>query len=345
MRWLICILLALCSLAAQDRKTYVITASRSGVIELLDPATLDTVARIPLNLPPNTVGINGIYASADGSKLYLEGPTPSDPHACCVLSALDLATLQLSQAASIPGTSSRAAFIFSNGLVYPAATLLPQGFTSHTRQYLSPDQRSLFAVKSFPTPAVEAVDLLRGTVRELVPPGLTEDLSGTATAGAWSGDRFYFYVSDRHASGWLWSVSPDARQLTAAIKLAPFNEQPGCRERFPIETSFTAASGNFFLYETFGWKGDRRAQCESEVPGGVWMVDAATGQLTNHIAPGCHFRRVLSDRSGSMLYGLTADTTPQLVRIDAQTGQLLNVRNVDPDAWFLSVAALQPSQF
>jgi hypothetical protein len=67
------VLLACSVVHAQDLKTYLLAARRSGAVEIIDPASLSTISRIPFDLPPKSVGLNGVSASADGATLYPRG--------------------------------------------------------------------------------------------------------------------------------------------------------------------------------------------------------------------------------------------------------------------------------
>ena len=69
-------LLACSTLVAQDSRNMILAAGRSGVVELINPSTLETVGRIHLDVGPRSAGLNGVSASADGSILYVEGPIP-----------------------------------------------------------------------------------------------------------------------------------------------------------------------------------------------------------------------------------------------------------------------------
>jgi hypothetical protein len=107
-----------------------------------------------------------------------------------------------------------------------------------------------------------------------------------------------------------------------------------------------ASAGNLFIYEQFGFKVDSRKQCAGPVPGGAWVVDPGTGQLTRQIAPNLHFSALVSDRMGLELYGLSAEgqnweLPAELVRIDASDGRILQSRHLDPGFWRIAVAPLR----
>jgi len=322
----------------------ILAASRSGVVELINPSTLETVGRIHLDLGPRSAGLNGVSASADGSVLYVEGPIPTEPQGCCVLYSIELATLQMKLAASIPGSRSRNSFVVSDGLVYLATALTHSEIANNMRNdrlHLSPDGRWLFGVKSFRGPALDVYDVARGqVVRQLTPEGLEGDWWPT---GTWSGDRFYLYATNGKGSGRLWTVSTETTQLGAGAAVAPFGRLSGWDQS---SKAIAVSAGNLFIYEEFGFKGDRRNECTSRVPGGAWVVDPATGQLRRQIAPDLHFSALISDRAGSELYGLSAEgpnweLPARLVRIDPSDGRILQSRHLDPGFWRVAIAPLR----
>lgn len=334
-------LLVCSTLAAQDSRNIILASSRSGVVELINPSTLETVGRIHFDFGPGSAGLNGVSASADGSLLYIEGPLSTDPHGCCSLYSIDLATLQMKVAASVPGSRSRNSFVVSDGLVYLTAALSPGVIAdsmSNDRLHLSPDGRWLFGVKSFRGPALDVFDLAGGPVlRQLIPAGLQGDWR---PSGIWSGDRFYLYAADYTGLGRLWTVSPETTQLGAGATVAAFGQLAGCSAH--ASRAIAAAVGNLFVYEEFGFKADRRNQCNGTVPGGAWAVDPVTGQLTRQIAPDLHFSILVPDRTGSELYGLAAEGSEwELVRIDPRNGRILQSRHLGPGFWRMTVAPLR----
>ena len=338
-------LLACSTLAAQDSRNMILAASRSGVVELINPSTLETVGRIHLDLGPQSAGLNGVSASADGALLYVEGPIPTEPHGCCALYSIELATLQMKVAASVPGSRSRNSFVVSEGLVYGAASLTPNGIPkdmSNDRLHLSPGGRWLFGVRSFRGPALDVYDVGRGqVVRQLSPEGLEGDWWPT---GIWSGEQFYLYAANGQGSGRLWSVLPETPQLGAGATVAPLGRLSGCSDQ--SSKALAAAAGKLFIYEAFGFKVDRRNQCAGRVPGGAWEVEPATGQLIRQIAPGLHFSALFADQAGSELYGLSAESPnwelpARLVRIDPSDGRILQSRYLDPGFWRVAIAPLR----
>jgi hypothetical protein len=337
-------LLACSTLVAQDSRNMILAASRSGVVELINPLTLETVGRIHFDLGRGSAGLNGVSASADGSLLYVEAPIQNQPHACCWLYSIELSTLRIKVAASIPGSRSRNAFVFSDGLVYPATALRHNGITNEIsdRLHLSPDGRWLFGVKSFRGPALDVYNVVSGqVVRQLIPPGLGGDWWPT---GTWSGDRFYLYAANGTGSGRLWTVSPETTQLGAGVAIEAFGRLSACTNETLREVVVSGA--DLFVYEEFGFKVDRRNECAGEVPGGVWVVDPATGKLIRQIAPNLHFSALVAGPAGSNLYGLSAEgrnweLPAELVRIDTQDGRIIRSRHLDPGFWRMAMAPLR----
>lgn len=187
-RLLIAAVLLACSVvSAQDTKQFVLATNRAGVVELLDPVSLQTVSRIHSDFPPNSVGLNGASANADGSMIYVEGPMVDNPNGCCSLYSIDLATLRMDQAASIAGRGS--------GI---------EGM-SNDRLHVSPDGHWLFGVRNFRGPALDMYDLVQGNiVRQLVPTGLEVIgllvVLGLTTTSISMHQRT---TARRHACGWF----------------------------------------------------------------------------------------------------------------------------------------------
>jgi hypothetical protein len=342
------VLLACSGLQAQQMKTFVVAQRREGVIEFIDPVTLATVSRIHFDVR-STSGLNGVAASRDGARLYVEGPITGheSPGGCCYLYSIDLAALQAKKVAGIGGTHSQAAFVVSNGIVYQMSEIFARGGSEGTGggvAFLDPTGHYLFRVRSSHGPALDVYDLAQGTgVRRLAPTGLDGQWF---TSGAWSGNRFFLYATrDDGSAARLWTVSATAAELGPGVAVKPFGQIPGCSKVRLKE--ITAAGGNLFVYERFGTKLDRREFCGSKIPGGAWVVDPDTGQLLHHYAPELHFAALIADRTEPVLYGLAAEGSTtwkapvKLVRTDARSGRVLQSRYLDVDYWWITVAPLQ----
>jgi len=333
-RLLIATILLACSAAsAQDTRQYVLAANRAGVVELLDPISLQTLSRIHVDLAPNSVGLNGVSAGADGSMIYVEGPTSENPNGCCSLYSIDLATLRMNQVAAIAGRDS--------GIRKDSGI---KGM-SDDRLHVSPDGQWVFGVRNFRGPALDVYDLVQGTmVRQLTPAGLEDDWFAD---GAWSGDHFYFYASKHDgSSAHLWIVLPSMTDLGDGVAVDPVAHVPGCpTHSFALEEIATTGN-NFFVYEAFGFIGDRRNECPNLIPGGAWLIDSSNGHSLHHVAPDLHFSILIPDREEPVLYGLSNggpnwEFPVKLVRIDARDGQILQTRTLETDRWNISIAPLR----
>jgi len=320
----------------QDAKTMILAASRAGVVELIDPATLETVGRIHFDLPRSSAGLNGVSASADGSTFYVEGPDASLHGGCCELYSVDLATMRTAVAASFSGTRSRNAFVTSGSITYAGTDIESSG----DRWHLSPDRRWLFGVRNFRGPVLDVYDAAeRRIVRQLVPEG--QNGAGWAT-GAWAGKNFYFFVGDNTGPGRLWTVSQEASKLDAGVPVEVFGGLAGCRQ--PASVDIVSVGARVFLYETFGHKLDRSDECGS-VPGGAWLIDPAAGNLSHQIAPDLHFFTLQPNPEGTALYGLAPgdsswSTPVPLVRINVAEGRISHSRRLDAGVWHIALAPL-----
>jgi hypothetical protein len=346
-----CLLLVCSCLHAQDLKKYLLVERRGGVIEIVDPATLDSVSQLRFDVR-NTTGLNGIAASPDGSMLYVEGPI-TDPAAgsgnCCFLYSVDLETLHAQKAAGIWGTSSRAAFVPFGGSLFKMADLSSES-RLHARDmgrlYLDASHHFLFGVRSFPGPSLDIYDLHNGSIlRSLTPDGWGDHWFAS---GAWSGDQFYLYAAGTdELGGHLWAVSPETTQLGPGVAVAESGQMRGCSTSVRLE-EMVAAGDHLFIYEMFGSKLDRRDRCGSDISGGVWLLDPQTGKLLRHDAPNLHFTRLIPDQTEPTLYGVAAEghsggpeAPVQLVRIDTRDGHVLASRQLDVDYWWLAEASLR----
>jgi hypothetical protein len=343
------LIFACCCLQAQKMKTYLVAQRRAGVIEFMDPATLATVGQIHFDVGQDTVGLNGVSASSDGTRLYVNAPMPESPRGCCTVYSIDLGTLQAKRVGDW-GSQAWAAYFNLNGIAYKEGEIFPRGGPEGGGvEVLDPTSHYLAQVRSFngSLRGLDIYDLAQGTVAHAS--GSTGLNSDWFTSGVWSGDRFFLYGSrfDGTASR-LWTVSPAVPQIGPGVDVKTFGQVPGC----PVEKTaqlekITAAGGNLFVFEEFGGKADRRQRCGSGVPGGAWVVDPDTGQLLHHDAPELQFTQLIADRTEPVFYGLSAEgsssakATVTLVRMDARNGSILESRNLDADWWWIAVAPLQ----
>ncbi len=293
---------------AQATREVILAARRTPVAELIDASTLDTIARLHFDFP-----VEKLKPSADVSELFIDGYKQGD--GCCRHYVLDLASMKLSE---------------RNIRNYPVV-YLP-----------SPDGCWRFDLRSFPGPSLTTVNLDTKETLELRPAGLpAEDSRGNwAATGTWAGDRFYFYVARPDDPGFLWTVLPGDRQLGEAVTVEPFGEMPACG--LPVTKSLVASGTSLFLYEPFGGKSDRTQGCRSQLPGGAWRLDPATGRLTGYLAPEFRFSSLLSNGAGSALYGVDPGGPNwggpvRLASLDARDGTTLKTRSFDPGVLQIAV--------
>ena len=326
-------------------KEYILAVGRTGLIEFVDPSTLTTVSSIDTNAAATSTGLNGVFANPDGRTIYIEGPIgPSSQGAnnCCWLYSIDIPTLQTRVVASIWGTKSRGRFISAGpSLMQPVSDAAMNAIDkfSSDRWQASADGRWWFGLRN--GPALDLYDANRGEIiRSFAASGLDDSWFAS---GVWLGNQFYIYAS-HNGSGRLWHLSPESIQLDEGIALPEVAQVPDCQTE--ALTNITTVGGRLVLYEIFGSKIDRRSRCDG-VPGGAWVIDPDTSRIVLQIAPHLHFWELVPSRTGSELYGITASVMPgtqspaELVRVDARSGNVLQVRPLESDYWWLGAAALQ----
>ena len=290
---------------AQDTREVILAARRTPVVEVIDASTLDSIARLHFDFR-----VERVRPSADGRELAIDGYKQDG--GCCRHYVLDLASMKLSE---------------RNIRDYPIV-YLP-----------SPDGHWRFDLRSFRGPSLTTVNLDTKETLELHPAGLPpENPRGNwAATGTWAGHRFYFYVARPDHPGFLWTVLPGDRKLGEAVAVEPFGEMPDCRQMKEL----VAAGTRLFVYGLFGDKGDTLA-CHTQLPGGAWRLDPATGRLTGYLAPEFRFFSLLSNQSGSALYGIDPGSPNwsgpvRLVSLDARDGTTLKTRSFDPGVLQIAV--------
>ncbi len=339
------ILFAASVLLARTPREVIVTAGRAGIIEIFEPSTLETLARIHFKFSDGNVGLGRVSVSMDGAKLYVDGPIPTAPRGCCVLYSVDLKSLHISIVASVFGSASRRQFVFCDSLVFPVSSIFSGASIkgmNDSLMHLSPDGHWIFGVRSYPTPALEVFDRIRGAfVREITP---ATSASEGGVSGAWDGARFYLYARSKSGPSRIFNVLPQTGQLGAGVALEQLDEIPGCASN--SDKDIVAAGKKVFLYERFGFIGDRRIICNAPVPGGAWMVDPKTGRAEKHVASDAHFSTLLADRRRSFLYGWASegrygDGPARLLRIDARNGRVVNSRVVESGSLRMAIAPVR----
>jgi hypothetical protein len=199
----------------------------------------------------------------------------------------------------------------------------------------SSDGRLLFGVSNFPTPRLDIFDFDR---RELVQ--RFDFPQSLAVLGAWVSNTYYLN-GYRNGAGELWRVKANNSALEGPVKVDFPDVAPGCNSQVQ---EMLGTGTRLFLYELFGAKGDRREGCEREIPGGLLSVDPQTGRILAHLAPDFHFASLISSPDGKELYGIDVRdpswSSVGLVRLSATTGEVLAMRDLPPDVWFINLATI-----
>lgn len=321
---------------ARGSTDYIIAVRRTGIIEFIEPATLRTVGTITVNIPSTSAGLNGIFANPDGHTIYIEGPIGTNSvsaNGCCWLYSIDLATLETKMAAGIWGTRSRGDFVSTGPTLMQPVSATAASVTERygvDRWQSSPDGRWWFSLSH--GPAVDLYDVARGEITRSLATGLNESWW---SRGTWLGNRFYVYAT-HHGSGRLWILSPESTQLGDGIPVQEPGQVPGCSDE--ALTDINAIGDRLLVFEIFGSKIDRRERCDDAGPGGAWIMEPATGQLTRLVASTLHFWQLVPNRSGSEIYGITSEVPNMqarayVVRIDGHSGNVLQSRLLDSDYW------------
>ena len=212
------------------------------------------------------------------------------------------------------------------------------GESASDRWQVSPNGRWWFGLRD--GPALDLYNVARGPVtRSLAATGGDEPWS---SKGTWMADRFYVFATD-HGSGRLWTLTPESTQLGAGVSIPEPGQVPGCQSDALMDV--IAAGDRLLIYEVFGSKIDRRDRCD-DVPGGAWIVDPATGRLAAQVASDLHFWMLIPNRAGSEVYGITSEVPgtkapAQLIRLDIQSGKVLQYRSLDSDYWWITTAPLR----
>jgi len=323
----------------QTAGEYFVTARTSGAVQFRDPATLDIVSSLQINMA-NSTGISGVWSDPNGQTLYIEGPEhefkdPNGNTGCCWLYSIDLQNLHAKVAAGIWGTNSRRRFVNAGPSLL--ATVSDEALAAtnieNEQWQISPNGRWWAGFRSGPT-----VDIYDTTRNQLVRSFTAEKgNSDWHLNGAWIKDKFYLYTA-HDGSGWLWHLSPDSDRLEGPSAVPDPTSMQGCKNFALMEMN--AVGDSLVLYESFGGTMDRRYQCP-QLTGGAWIIDVASQQLFTSLAPQLYFWRLIPSRDGRSIYGVTAEdselgTTSQLVHLDAHSGKILQTRPLDRDYWWIA---------
>jgi hypothetical protein len=203
----------------------------------------------------------------------------------------------------------------------------------------SPDGRRLFGTNNWPELSLDMVDVERGTSerRLVLPVQNTGDHSGVALDGTWLGEQFRL-VSRSEAGLQLWSVTPKTTDLNDPVAVTM-----KAGDRVPVSPDVLAVDNSLGLYQPLGWW--FRFDHSAESPGGLFIIEPATGHVTVHLWPDITFARIILGTDGAPLFGLDAGapdgTRPvRLLALDASTGAVLRERELANDVWSIAAARL-----
>ena len=324
---------------AQDR-TVLLVANRTGNLQVVDPDTLLSIGSIKV-LPL----ADGVVGGSEGMIFLREGLAP-DFKSCCALYALDLKsrnmTKLLAPTSAVVVSSDGEHVITQRGNVgiesFNAHTLLrepgiPRSIAPSVYGLcFSHDGRLLFGASNVP-PTLDIFDFHgQKLVRRF---SLPEEFT---FLGACADNDYYLYGHHK-TNGQLWRVKPDGSAIGAPVSVEFPDTTPECELR---EENIVVAGSLLFLAEYFGGKGDRRAGCSKEVPGGILLVDPQAGLIKQRFAPELHFAQLISSADGAKLYGVDVRdptwTSVGLVVLDSTTGRILARRELASDVRFLALA-------
>jgi hypothetical protein len=337
----ILLLLPLVICHAQDR-TVLLAAHRTGNLEALDPDTL---------LPSGSIKVlpltDGVAAGSEGMIFLREGLAP-DFRICCALYALDLKNRNMTKL--LDPTSVVVVSPDGEHVITQQGNVGIESFNAHALQRepgiprsiapsvyglcFSHDGRMLFGVSNVP-PTLDVLDFSeRKLVRRFALPGEFTFL------GACAESEYYLYGHHK-THGQLWRVKADGSAIGTSVSVEFPDTTPECELR---EENMVVAGNLLFVAEYFGGKGDRRAGCSKEVPGGVLLVDPQKGLMKQRFAPEIHFAQLISSADGAKLYGLEVRdptwTSVGLLLLDSTTGRILARRELASGVWFLGLAKI-----
>jgi len=340
--WLaILLLVSLVAAESQDHPV-LLGAHRAGRVEVFDADTLQPLGSVVVL--PNADRIS----SASNGILFLRQGLPPDYKGCCALYAFDLKTRNMTRllqpVLGITVSPDGQHVVTQRGNigieVFDAHTLRPE--TSIPRSTapgiyglsFSPDGQLLFGTSNFPS---RAVDIFSFKDRRLV--GRFALPEGFTIRGAWVGDAYYVY-GYRKAGGELWRVKADGSELETRAQIDLPHAAPECQL---YDLGVLAAGRRLLVFEQFGGKGDRRGRSK-DVPGGAFLVDPQTGKQMAHLVPELHFAQLIPSADGKELYGIDVGnmnwSSVSLVRLNAETGEVLARRELSPDVWSFDLANL-----
>ncbi|MCZ7544879.1 MAG: hypothetical protein M5R40_15755 [Anaerolineae bacterium] len=324
---------------------YLILMENEGVFQFLDPVTLETAVRLQVGTA--WAYPTGFNASYDGQRFYFgqhTGPTFEQR-------AVDLATpanCRLTQAgnAVMENVYGDRLLVQSQEMAvaaWDADTLVSvrtvyTGSDAGARLFPSDELTWVYMVRSHESDAeLTAFDM---RTLDFAPYSEAVRLSpvnyGPLT-GAWDTRLPYFYLSDGER---LFHVIVYTHDLETATTLAL---DPVADTLVRAEIAGAHNGSVFMYYPVGGYRIDALfAQREGAAPGGVFVVNANTGQVRQRWHEGLAFAQVI--RGGDHLYALqaAADGSATVYGMALADGEIVATRDLPPGAWTLAYAHLDP---
>ena len=340
------------AISSDQARWVLLLAGRSGVIETVDPATLETIGTIHTGSMNNWVA-----ALPDGRTLLVALSKPPESQTCCAIYMLDLESgrmvpLIFPALHGVLSMNGHQLYAQRGNVGIDIVDLLtlqrgpamgPLGKT----YLLQPSsyRRWLFGVAYTPSLSLDMFDRKTNTLaRSISIPG------GQQLTGVWAGEKYYLLGYGK-GKGTLWSATPDTQNLgdgkpVDLHELGGDCRLPGSKVTEPLMIQPPVfAGGRLVVYEGFGGKFDRR-ECASPPSGGVYLIDPASGAVVAHLAPSLYFTRLEASRDGTELFGIElgpsmAKYTSRLIRLDPGSGKILASRELNGGmAVHLSLALL-----
>jgi hypothetical protein len=324
---------------AVDARTVLLAGTRNGWIDAIDPEDLRTLARVNIGNP-----VESVSAMPDGRTL-LVGRTSDFYDGCCGLFRLDLATMHLTSLLDIAQsgiTTPDGSRIFTqrgnvgidvfDGITFERLPTIETPGVYHLVP--SGDGQWLYGTTYGPRASLDVFDIARNRLVHHI------ELPYELPRGLWLNGQFLMYALDGSV-GRLWTLKPETTELGPGMVVRLPDLVPNCGPLLQIPIGSNA---RLFVYELFGYKLDRRSGCNQSIPGGVFEIAPASGEVMSHLDPEVHFGGLLVSHDGQTLYGIDVASAnwifPRLVKIDATSGKVLAQRALQDGVWSLSITEI-----
>lgn len=225
----------------------------------------------------------------------------------------------------------------------------PFGYAPFRQFFVSADGQRLYSLsRDQNVIAFNLFDVDAGRfVEQLRLPASSEP--GAHYRAAWGADGSQFYVIDGERL-FVVDAQSNAIERETPIEL----RGPGGPEPNTDGTWLEIAGvrdGRVMLYHPLGpyWIYDYEAEARGEISGGLFVVNAQTGEQVAHWHPSIAFTHAVA--GGDRLYGVEMphgldagrDPDNQLVMLDAETGELMASSTLEPGRWTPALVMLDPA--